>query len=147
MSFDKGFREYACEGDTIVCEVDGFIATATIYRDDSGDTPDERMDGFWPSHDPKAAGYVKPENYDEQYAIAQRVMDAWNNDEWFYCGIGMIIERAGVSLIGSYSVALWGIECNYPDSDNSYLMTVANDLLPDALARAKDKLRKLCEQS
>ena len=27
----------------------------------------------------------------------------------------------------------WGIEANYPDSDNAYLTDVANELLPEAL--------------
>jgi hypothetical protein len=49
-----------------------------------------------------------------------------------------------VQLTQEYQTALWGVECNYPDSDNSYLMEVANDLLPEALEQAKAAIEKLC---
>jgi hypothetical protein len=147
MAFTKGFSAYACMGDTITCEVDGVNATATIYRDDCSDRPDQRDDGFWPSRDPKAAGYVLPENFDAEHTKAERVMKAWKNDEWFYCGVAVTVEKNGVQLTKRYDNALWGVECNYPDSDNEYLLVVANELLPEALEEAKGVIAKLCEAS
>lgn len=144
--FTKGFDKYVCEGDSITCEVGRFTATATIYRDECGDKPDERDEGFWPSQDPQAAGYIGPKSQAEfaaEQAKMQRIMDAWLNDEWFYCGVDVTIECEGVQLTGQYQNALWGIECNWPDSDNDYLREVANELLGEAIAQAEAKIAAL----
>jgi hypothetical protein len=141
--FTIGFNSYVCEGDKIECQADGFTVTARIYRDDCRDKPDERDEGFWPSHNPEAAGWVQPENYEAEKAKAERVMQAWLNDEWFYCGVVLTVAKHDVELVPTYAAALWGVDCNYPDSDNSYLMTVANELLPEALDLARAKLAQL----
>lgn len=138
--FTRTFDTYAIPGDSISCEIDGFVAVATIYPDDCRARPDERNDGFWPSHDPHDAGYVPSYLYDDSLAQAKRVMSAWEADDWFYCGVAVTIHRAGVKLTGKYSNALWGLECNYPETDNDYLTEVANDLLKDALDEAHAKL-------
>ncbi len=145
MTFTKQFDRYVCEGDSITCEVGKFTATARIYRDDSGDSPDQRDDGFWPSRDPESAGYVDPDKFDDEYAKAEKVMAAWKNDQWFYCGVAVTVECEGVQLTRQYDSALWGIECNYPDSDNAYLGEVANELLGEAIESAKAKLAALCK--
>lgn len=148
MTFTKTFQDYVCEGDSISCDVEGFTCTARLYRDDSGDKPDDRDMGFWPSLDPKSAGYVGPKSADEFatiYAEAESIMQAWLKDEWHYYGIAVTVEREGVQLVDKYAHALWGIEGNYPGSDNDYFREVANDLLPEALADAKAKITKLCE--
>ncbi len=147
--FTNGFNSYACEGDSISCEVDGFTLTATIYRDDTnGDSPDERDDGFWPSIDPKSAGYIGSKSaatLRRHMAKANAVLEAWKRDDWFYVGIVVTVSRNGIELTHKYGNALWGIECNYPGSDNSYLMVVANELAPEALSDAKAKLAELCK--
>lgn len=145
--FSKSFGKYVCEGDTITATVDGFDVVATVYRDDCGDAPDERQDGFWPSLDSKSAGFVYPENFEAEHAKAERVMRAWRNDEWFYCGIDVTVSRNGVPLTDRYANALWGIEANYPDTANEYLLTVANELLPEAIEQARARLRMLCDKS
>jgi hypothetical protein len=142
--FTQQFGNYVCVGDSITCSVDGFEVKATIYRDDCGDKPDERDDGFWPSRDKTAAGYVLPENYESEMAKAQRVMKAWLNDDWFYCGVAVTVSRNDVELTQRYNHALWGIECNSPDSDNDYLRDVANELLSEAIDDAKAVLANLC---
>ena len=142
--FKTPFKPYACAGDTITCDVDGFALTATIYCDDCSDKPDERDCGFWSSRDRDSAGYVGPDMYEDQMARAKAVMAAWKNDEWFYCGVAVTVTRAGVLLTGRYANALWGVECNYPDSDSEYLRNVANELLSVALEEAKAKLVGLC---
>lgn len=142
--FTKKFSDsFVCEGDTITCEVDGFTCIATVYRDDSNDRPDERDTGFWPSKDKTAAGYVEPDKFNAEMAKAENVMRAWKDDEWFYCGIDVTIEKAGVQLTAQYNHALWGIECNYPGSDNDYLRCVANENLSEALEAAKAKVLEL----
>jgi hypothetical protein len=141
--FTKAFNKFACEGDSITCTVDGFTATARVYRDDSGDKPDQRDDGFWPSRDKNAAGYVLPADFDAAMAKAERVMAAWKNDEWFYCGVAVTVSREDVELTGQYEHAVWGIECNYPDSDNAYLTETANEMLSEAIEAARAKLAKL----
>ena len=141
--FQTAFDTYVCEGDTITADVSGFTITARIYRDDTGDAPDERDDGFWPSLDASDAGYVNREDFESEHAKAQRAMDAWRNDEWFYCGVAIQVSRAGVDLTNEYGAALWGIEANYPGSDNAYLTEVAEGLVSEALDAAKAKLAEL----
>lgn len=145
LKFKKPFEKYACPGDKIVA-VDGpWSAIATIYRDDCSDAPDREDEGFWPSKDETAAGYVLPEKFDEQQAMAERVMAAWKNDEWFYVGVAVVVSYKGIALTGQYENALWRVECNYPDSDNAYLMEVANELAKEALETAKDVRAQLCK--
>ncbi|WP_272991028.1 hypothetical protein [Hyphomonas adhaerens] len=43
----------------------------------------------------------------------------------------------------STQASLWGVEANYPGSDNAYLTEVANDLLPEALDTARAVLARL----
>lgn len=145
-SFPK-FDRYVCEGDSVSLEIDGFTVTARIYRDDCSDRPDERQDGFWPSLDPNDAGYIGPKSKStlaRHMAKAKAIVKAWENDEWFYCGVCLTVEKEGVQLTGRYDHALWGVECNYPGSDNSYLTDVAHDLLDEALEAAREKLEALC---
>lgn len=144
--FVKGFPKYVCEGDSITCEVDGFTITARVYRDDCSDPPDERNMGFWPSLDPNEAGWIGPKSkraLARHMAKAQAVMAAWKNDEWFYCGVAVTVSKADIELTHQYDHALWGIECNYPGSDNSYLMEVANEYVKEALESARAKLKEL----
>jgi len=150
--FKTHFDTYACEGDSIVCEVDGFRVTARIERDDCSGAPDKEMDGFWPSLDPKDAGYIGPKSkatLARHMARAQAVLDAWRNDEWFWCGIVLSVSRNGVE-IDDHAASLWGIECNYPvfrrgQRANSYLLEVANDLLDEALEVARVRVAKMVE--
>lgn len=142
--FTTPFGKYVCEGDSITLSIDGFDVTARIVRDNCGDSPDQRQDGFWPSRDEKDAGYCPPELFDKSLAVATRAMDTWKRDEWFYCGVVLSVSKNGVEL-DDYAASLWGIECNYPDSDNAYLMEVANELLPEALDVARAILTKLRE--
>jgi hypothetical protein len=155
--FTKNFDDYACEGDKISCEKDGFTIEARIIRDDCSDAPDQRANGFWPSLDPKVAGWIgdKPRaEYDRQLKRAQEVMQAWKDDEWFYCGIVLSVSKNGV-MLDNHAASLWGIDCNYPKNPdekrpdmpgsfpNYYLREVANELLDDAIAAGKTILQKL----
>jgi hypothetical protein len=144
--FKKGFDSFACVGDSIECIVDGFTVNAFIERDDCRDRPNERDCGFWPSLDSNDAGYIGANpsvDFETQKAKAEGIMQAWLDDEWFYCGVYVVVSRCDVELTDKYSNAVWGIECNYPDSDNSYLTETANELIAEALISAKEKIKEL----
>ena len=148
MTFTQHFNTYACEGDTISCEAEGFTVTARIVADDCPDAPDQRQDGFWPSLYKDAPGFIGPGNgfrqrFAEAQAKAEAVMEAWRKDEWFYCGIVLSVALEGVTL-DAHAASLWGIEANYPGSDNAYLTKVAQELLPEALDAGRAAARRLC---
>jgi len=73
----------------------------------------------------------------------ERVMAAWKNDEWYYCGVILSVAIEGLTL-DRFAASLWGIEVNYPDSDNAYLTEVANELLSEALETAKAERARQC---
>ena len=148
MAFTKRFNSFVCEGDCIACEQGGFRVIACIVRDDSPDRPDERQDGFWPSLYKDAPGFIGPgpnhrHRFAEAQAKAEAIMETWRRGEWFYCGIVMSVSLGGV-VLDEHAISLWGIEANYPDSDNGYLTDVANDLLPDTVAIGRQAAQRLC---
>lgn len=153
--FTENFDRYVIDGEKIHCEIDGIRFTATVYRDDHSDTPDEHDDGFWPSLDPDSAGYIGAKSkatLRRHMARAKAVKAAWCNDEWWYCGIAVTAHTDGAQLVGDFEVALWGIECNYPtfrhsDRPNAYLREVANHLLPEAQHVAKEKLASIVKHA
>jgi hypothetical protein len=102
------------------------------YDDDSG-RPDDNDEGFWPSLDRKAAGWIgdNPErSYAEQMADAQTRMDRFNEGAWHYIGVRARAELAipvgqGCRrLMTVESAGLWGVES---DSDPDYLASVYAD--------------------
>ncbi len=64
----------------------------------------------------------------------------WFGDKWFYGMVKVEIFKSGIPL---HWEILGGIEVNYPNSDNNYLMDAANDLLPEALECAKKELKNV----
>ncbi len=149
MSFTEKFLSFVCEGDTISCTVDGFDVTARIARDDCLDPPDQRQDGFWPSLFKNAPGFIGPGNgFRQRFAEAQQnaeaIMAAWKAGDWFYCGIVLSVAFDEVDL-DAHAASLWGVEANFPGSDNAYLTEVANELLPEALSLAREALARLIE--
>lgn len=146
--FKTRFDDFVCAGDTIEAVIEGFSVSARIVPDTSGEPPDARQDGFWPSLYKDASGFIGAgngwrERFETQQARAQSVMDAWRKDEWFYCGIVLSVSRGGV-VLDDHAASIWGIEANYPDTDNSYLSEVADELLPEALQAARGALATLC---
>jgi len=143
MSFSEKFQSYVCLGDSISCEVGAYTVTARIAHDDTPDRPDQRQDGFWPSLYKDDAGFIGAGNgwrdrFDKAQAKAQAIMDAWKKDEWFYCGIILSVKIEDVELT-DHAASLWGIEANFPDSENEYLSEVPNELLDEALIAAKEE--------
>ena len=147
--FTRQFQKYACDGDSITCTVNGFECTATIHHDDCSDRPDERQDGFWPSLDPASAGYIGAKSKStlaRHHARAERTMQAWLDNEWFYCGIAVTVSLRDVQLTKQFHHAVWGIECNLSNGryrTNGYLRDVANELLDEALEDAQNVLDDL----
>ena len=139
--FTQKFDSFVCLGDSIRCEVGAYSVEARICHDDTAGRPDQRQDGFWPSLYKDDAGFIGAGNgfrgrFDKAQAKAQAIMDAWKNDEWFYCGIILSVKIEDVELT-DHAASLWGIEANYPDSENKYLTEVANELLGEAVLAAK----------
>lgn len=147
MTFIERFDSFVCVGDTITCELDGFTIMAAIILDDCPDAPDQRDDGFWPSLYKDAPGFIGSGNgFRERFAKAQAeaeaIMEAWRKGDWFYCGIVLSVSLEGVTL-SDHAASLWGVEANYPGSNNAYLTEVAEDLLQDALKAARTVLARL----
>jgi len=146
--FTKEFDKYTCDGDSITCTVDGFDCTAFIHHDDDSNAPDERQDGFWPSLDPKDAGYIGEGKTAAQLTAAKRkashVMNAWKKDDWWYVGVCVTVSKNGIQLTGDFDHSVWGVECNYPYSGNGYLRELANENLSEALDAARAAVAKLC---
>ncbi|HBL93826.1 MAG TPA: hypothetical protein DHV57_15205 [Hyphomonas sp.] len=148
MTFIERFQTFVCQGDSIDTEVEGYLITARIVRDDCPDAPDERQNGFWPSLYQDAPGFIGAGNgwrarFDAAQARAEEVMRAWRADEWFYCGIVLSVSLEGV-ILDAHAVSLWGVEVNYPGSDNSYLTEVASELLPEALDVGRTSVARMC---
>lgn len=144
-TFKTSFKSFATEGDFITVDAEGFTVTARIEYDDCCDRPDERDEGFWPSIDPVDAGYIGSSDIDVYEAAkkrAEEIMKAWARNEWFYCGIVLSVEKNDV-MLNCHAASLWGVEANYPGTENEYLTIVANDLLDEALAEGKAIIARL----
>ena len=50
-------------------------------------------------------------------------------------------------IVDSTQASLWSIEANYPGADNSCLTEVANELLPEAVAVARETLARLARHA
>ncbi len=145
--FTEHFSSFVCPGDVISCETEGFTVSARIVPDDCPDPPDQRQDGFWPSLYRDAPGFIGPgpdhrQRFAEAQAQAAALMEGWRRGEWFYCGIVLSVSLDGVEL-APHAASLWGLEANYPETDNSNLTAVALSLLPEALAAAREVLARL----
>ncbi|MFN4024168.1 MAG: hypothetical protein ACK4MQ_05005 [Hyphomonas sp.] len=145
--FTTSFAAFVCPGDVITCQSGPFTVTARIVPDDCPDAPDQRQEGFWPSLYIDAPGFIGPgNNFRERFADAQAraeaIMQGWRRGDWFYCGIVLSVSLEGVEL-APHAASLWGVEDNYPGTDNSYLTGVANELLPEAIAAAREALAQL----
>ena len=148
--FTEHFKANARDGDSISCAVNGIMYRATIKRDDDSGAPDKEDEGFWPSLDPAAPGWIgeNPErSYEQRKADCELVMARWKARKMVYCGVVLSAEKAGIQLLAPYAHALWGVDVNWPQGDNSYLRDVANELLPEAREAAEAKLVDVITQA
>lgn len=89
-----------------------------IVPDMNNDKPDEHDDGFWPSRDPKAAGYIGDKSKAEFVAEYKRQSDrmaAWERGDWCYVGVVaearcLIVRNGHGTFYTLRSPGLWGIE-------------------------------------
>ena len=133
--FTTEFDDYACIGDSITCEVDQFTITATLHGD---------LDSS--PHDYDAPGCCFDTSDPEYGEVNSQIIKAWEQDEWFYVGVSLSVSCNGV-VLDEYAASLWGVECNFPNGTNEYLLMVSNELLPEALDRGRDILDSLCREA
>lgn len=76
----------------------------------------------------------RPSDYDDCYSLEH--IKAWESDKWFFAGVVLSVSIDGY-VLDDHAASIWGIECNFPGSDNVHLQEVANELLPEALERAE----------
>lgn len=119
--FKEKFDKYACVNDSISVDIDGITFTARIVFDDQSSIDDYDCHNT----DPSVSGC--------------------DDDEWFYCGV-VISATKNDTEISDHVASLWSIECNYPNSDNSYLTEAANELLNEAIEPAKAGLADMIEK-
>lgn len=127
--FTTPFDSYVVAGEFITCEADGFQFTARIERDEDSHIDDDDTHNTVQS--------VTGCN-DDQFADLLEARKAWKQDFWWYCGIVISASYKGVDL-GDHLASLWGIEVNYPDSDNGHLLGIANELLEGEAIEAAQK--------
>jgi len=102
-----------------------------LIPDDDNPRPDEKDDGFWPSLNPKDAGYVgdnflccvSDSEFNQIELAAHYRMRAWERGDWYYVGVRAValcfIVRNGVgTYVNIESPGIWGVES---DSDESYI--------------------------
>ena len=119
IMFTKGFNQYVCVGDSITTEEAGMTIRARVVFDED----------------------TRPNEYDEDCYTPEQI-EAWKNDAWFFCGVVLSVLVDGIE-IDSHAASLWGVDCNFPGGDNSYLLTVANELLPEAIEQARGRIEAL----
>lgn len=104
--------------------------TLVHITDSDHGRPDENDEGFWPSLDRDAPGWIgdnPPQSYAEQMESAKARMAAFEAGEWGYVGVRARAElaipcgRDCYRLMTVESAGLWGIES---DSDSEYLASV-----------------------
>ena len=61
-------------------------------------------------------------------------------------GVVVSVSRNGVTL-DEHAAALWGVERNFPGTDNSYLSEVANELADEALDAYWGLLDAVCDEA
>lgn len=133
--FTTQFDNYVCINDSIDCVVGPLRVTARVVFDDQS-TPMEY----------DAPGCCFDTSDSEYGEENQKTIDAWCNDEWFYCGIVLsVVLNDSDHELTDHAAALWGIECNYGDNGNAYLMDVANELLGEAIDNAKEEIERIRE--
>lgn len=142
--FCERFDSYACHGDTIATEFDGFTFTARLEHDSDRSIDDDDC------HPAEFSAEVFGDTEDGRacFARALEARNAWLRDEWHYVGVVLSVSRAGV-VLDDHAASLWGVDCNYPrecGGNNGYLTVVAQELLPEALKAARDRLATLASK-
>ena len=106
------FASYACIGDFIEWDKNGYTIRAVLHDDSVTRATD--FDCYSP---------VK--------------IKQWQNDEWAFCGVVLEVSLNGISL-GDHCASLWGVDMNYNKRSNKHLSVVALELEAEALEYAEN---------
>lgn len=117
----ENFDRYVCAGDFIEFEYKGITFTAKVEHDIDYHIDDDDCHNT----DQSVTGCN-----DEQYERLLKNRRAWFNNEWFYCGVVLYKQCDCCNqVIASPVGSLWGLEVNYPGSDdNRHLSDTALEL-------------------
>ena len=113
------FPAYACQWDRIEWPAEGFDIVARLEYDTDSNPEDVEC--------------YSPED-----------VQRWKNDEWFYVGVVLSVSRNGVEL-SDHAASLWGIDCNFNNTSNTYLSEVAQELEAEALETARAEMARIRE--
>ena len=133
LEFTDKFDSFVCMGDSISVDHDGFTISARIEFDDQYTIDDDDAHNV----DQSVTGCD-----DEQQETLLKNRRAWMENEWWYGGVVLSVSKNDI-MLDEHAASLWGIEINYPTSDNGYLTDVANELLSEALERGHDAIESL----
>jgi len=114
------FAKYACLGDSITWQCEGFDITARIEFDHG----------------------TRPDQFD---CYAPEDVQRWWEDDWFYVGVVLSVSRNGVEL-SDHAASLWGIDCNFSDTSNAYLSKVAQEMEDETVECAKKRVLEILEK-
>ena len=131
-AFKNKFDKYACIGDSITIDLGAVQIKARIEQDIDHNIDDDDCHNV----DQSVTGC----NEEQQHKLI-KAREAWYNNQWEYVGIVLSVWADDI-CIDSHVSSLWGIECNYPNSDNSYLSEVANDLLSESWEDIKKTVKE-----
>lgn len=113
-----------------------------VVEDQNATIPDQMGDGFWPSRDPKAAGYIgehTPAEFEAALMAANNRMAAWARGDWQYVAVTARAEISIPTVQGSFitftidSPGAWGVESD----SGEYLDNVFEDEKADLLSNLK----------
>ena len=105
------FASYACIGDFIEWDKNGYTIRAVLHDDSE----------------------TRPTDFDCYSPVK---IKQWQNDEWAFCGVVLEVSFNGVSL-GEHAASLWGVDLNYNKRSNRCLAEVALELESEALEYAE----------
>ncbi len=128
--FTKKFDDYVIIGDSISCVVGQYTVKARVELN-LGTNPIEFGERGENTH---YMNVDDPEHGEEN----ARIIDAWHRDEWFYGELVLeVIHTESSVVLDSHAASMCELEFNFPDSDNSYVTGIANELLDDAVSAGK----------
>jgi|TARA_R100000458_G_C8250511_1_gene227544 hypothetical protein len=125
------FNNFVCAGDTIRDNVNGWGVRVSVLHDSDYHIDDDDMH----SENQALTGLNE-----EAHKSLMAARTSWFRNDWFYGGVSVSIYREGVELAEQ---SIWGVEVNYPNSNNEYLMELANELLEECFTEAHHKIEKL----
>ena len=114
------FDKYTCIGDCITLEKEGIIFAVSLEYDD----------------------VCKPTDFD---CYSKEEIQAWERDEWSYCGIVFRAEKNGVGL--GIVESLWGIAIgDYFKDYHVFISDTVEDMVSEAVKEALKRVQETIEK-